>query len=120
VLYKKDMLFHLTPLDAWLEHPDRPYTTASLAAEGFIHCSPDEETLLSVANQHFATAPGPLMALLIDEDALDSPVRWEPASDRGGELFPHVYGPVNRSAVAGMLEVVRDPDGRWAKLAAWS
>jgi uncharacterized protein (DUF952 family) len=112
------MLFHLTPLDAWLEHPDRPYVTASLALEGFIHCSGDEEQALSVANARFADARGPLMVLLIDENALDAPVRWDEGDD--GVAYPHIYGPVNRAAVAGMLEVERDASGRWASLALWS
>ena len=120
---------HLTTLDGWLAHPDRPYAPASLALEGFIHCSADEAMVLAVANDRFARTPGPLMVLLIDEDALDSPVRWEPgvppagavAADNAAEvLFPHIYGPVNRAAVAGMLEVERDAGGRWATLALWS
>jgi uncharacterized protein (DUF952 family) len=129
------MILHLTTLDGWLAYPDRPYATASLALEGFIHCSPDpgsepeepdhESTVLAVANERYAHTPGPLMVLLIEEDLLDSPVRWEaaaPAPPPGSAavLFPHVYGPINRSAVVGMLEVRRDSTGRWAKLAAWS
>jgi uncharacterized protein (DUF952 family) len=112
------MLFHLTPLDAWLEHPDRPYATASLALEGFIHCSADEEQALAVANARFAGARGPLMVLLVEEGLLDAPVRWEEARDGG--THPHVYGPLNRAAVVGMLEARRDAEGRWATLAVWS
>ena len=124
--YNGEMILHLTTLDGWLAHPDRPYATASLALEGFIHCSPDETAVLAVANDRFAHTPGPLMVLLIDEDLLDSPVRWEaaapapPPGTPAAVLFPHVYGPVNRTAVAGMLEVERDATGRWATLAAWS
>jgi len=120
------MILHLTPLDDWLTAPDRPYSPRSLAAEGFVHCSPDETVGLAVANALYRDAPGPLMVLLIDEEALDSPVRWEPAAGASlpgvaeDALFPHVYGPVNRSAVVGMLEVRRGSDGRWASLAAWS
>jgi uncharacterized protein (DUF952 family) len=119
------MLLHLTTLDGWLAHPDRPYATATLALDGFIHCSADEESALAVANARFARTPGPLMMLLIEETALDSAVRWEPAGDADpgdpeAPLFPHIYGPVNRSAVAGMLEVGRDAEGRWATLALWS
>lgn len=118
--YKRGMLFHLTTLDSWLEHPDRPYAPPSLALEGFVHCSPDEETLLETANLLFADATGPLMVLLIDETALDAEVRREPAADRAGRPFPHVYGAINRGAVVGMLEAVRDDTGRWGALAPWS
>ena len=123
--YNEGMLLHLTTLDGWLAHPDRPYATATLALEGFIHCSADEESALVVANARFARTPGPLMLLLIEESALDSTVRWETGDGRDpddpdAKLFPHIYGPVNRSAVAGMLEVGRDAEGRWATLALWS
>ncbi|MFC1408381.1 DUF952 domain-containing protein [Streptacidiphilus sp. N1-12] len=127
------MILHLTTLDGWLAHPDRPYATASLALEGFIHCSPEPDSpdqqdspVLTVANDRFAHTQGPLMVLLIDEDALDSPVRWEaavpapPPGTAATVLFPHIYGPVNRSAVVGMLEVQRDHSGKWAKLIPWS
>ncbi|MCD0484617.1 DUF952 domain-containing protein [Streptacidiphilus sp. ASG 303] len=120
------MILHLTPLDDWLATPERPYAPASLAAEGFVHCSPDERTALAVANAFFAEVHGPLMVLLIDEDRLDAAVRWEepdgppPPGSAADVLFPHVYGAVNRGAVVGMLEVRRGPDGRWASLEAWS
>ncbi|AXI80121.1 DUF952 domain-containing protein [Peterkaempfera bronchialis] len=120
------MILHLAPLDDWLEAPDRPYAAASLAAEGFIHCSADEPTALAVANAFFGEVHGPLMVLLIDEERLDSAVRWEapdgppPPGVAEGVLFPHVYGAVNRSAVVGMLEVRRGPDGRWASMTVWS
>jgi hypothetical protein len=35
------MIYHLVALDDWLALPDRPYTAASLADDGFVHCSPD-------------------------------------------------------------------------------
>ena len=120
------MLLHLTPLDDWLAAPDRPYAPGALAAEGFLHCAADERTALAVANARYGEAHGPLMVLLIDEDLLDAPVRWEAAAGLpppgavDNALFPHIHGPVNRSAVVGMLEVRRGPDGRWASLEAWS
>ncbi|WP_432094947.1 DUF952 domain-containing protein [Streptomyces sp. bgisy100] len=120
------MIFHVVPLDDWLAVPDRPYAPPTLGDEGFIHCSPDEATSLAVADAFFREAVGPLMVLLIDEQLLDAPVRWEPATfppppgSGPGVLFPHVYGHINRTAVAGMLEVRRDAEGRATGLALWS
>lgn len=120
------MLFHLVPLDDWLRVPDRPYTPDSLAEEGFVHCSPDEGAVLAVADAFYREVAGPLMVLLIDEDALHAEVRLEPAAPApppgvpAGTRFPHVYGAIDRAAVTGMLEVVRDPYGRPLRLAAWS
>ncbi|MEU9981515.1 DUF952 domain-containing protein [Streptomyces sp. NPDC050856] len=109
------MLYHVVPLADWSVHPEEPYAPPSLAAEGFVHCSPDEATALGIADAFHRRAPGPLLVLRIDESLLSADVRWESA-DGGdgadGPLFPHVYGPVERAAVTGLLEVRRDADGR--------
>ncbi|MGP3927032.1 DUF952 domain-containing protein [Streptomyces sp. 8N616] len=120
------MIYHVVALDDWLAVPERPYAPPTLAEEGFIHCSPDEATTLAVADAFYRDAVGPLMALLIDEELLEAPVRWEPAAGPApagtapGVLFPHVYGHINRTAVAGMMEVQRDEDGHATGLALWS
>ena len=120
------MLFHLVPLDDWLRVPDRPYAPASLLEEGFVHCSPDESSVLAVADAFYREVEGPLMVLLIDEERLRAEVRVEAAAPKPppgvpeGTRFPHIYGAIERSAVTGMLEVVRDPYGRPLRLAAWS
>ncbi|MEV6107160.1 DUF952 domain-containing protein [Streptomyces sp. NPDC051940] len=112
------MIYHVVPLDDWLLAPDRPYAPASLAEEGFVHCSPDEEAALAVADERFRDRVGPLMVLLIDEHELTSRLVWEEAAD--GRSYPHVYGRINRSAVTGMLEVERDAEGRAHTMRAWS
>jgi uncharacterized protein (DUF952 family) len=120
------MIYHLVSLDDWLRDPDRSYAPASLAAEGFVHCSPNEQVTLAVANAYYRDEAGPLMVLLIDEEALDAQVVWEDADPEPPPgvpphtRFPHVYGRVNRSAVAGMMEVRRDADGTAVALALWS
>ncbi|MFF1872033.1 DUF952 domain-containing protein [Streptomyces sp. CB03911] len=120
------MILHLAPLDDWLTDPGRPYATASLLTDGFIHCSADERTALAVANAFFADSPGPLMVLLIEESLVEPMVKWE-APDGGpvpdatpGVLYPHIYGRLNRSAVVGLEKVERGPDKRWASLSPWS
>ncbi|MEU2079405.1 DUF952 domain-containing protein [Streptomyces sp. NPDC013489] len=107
------MLLHVVPLADWSAAPDAPYAPASLAAEGFVHCSPDEAAALVIADTRYREVPGPLLVLVIDEERLAGEVRWEGS---GGILFPHVYGPVERDAVASVLEVRRDADGRAREL----
>ncbi|KRV49691.1 hypothetical protein AQ490_20285 [Wenjunlia vitaminophila] len=119
------MILHLVRPDEWSRHPERPYAPASLAEEGFVHCSPDEATALAVADSLYRDTPSPLLVLLIDEAALDAPVRWEdpaPSPPPGcppGVRFPHVYGPVNRTAVTGLMQVRRDAEGRSVALVPW-
>jgi uncharacterized protein (DUF952 family) len=117
------MIYHVVPLDEWNADPGRPYAPASLAEDGFVHCSPDEETTLTVVNAFYRTAPRPLLALLLDEGRLTARCVWEaavpapPPVVAEGTLFPHVFGPVDRDAVVRVLEVRWDEEGRATGLA---
>ncbi|MGQ5596915.1 DUF952 domain-containing protein [Streptomyces sp. ESR1.13] len=116
------MIYHVVPLAEWNAGPDGPYAPASLATDGFVHCSPDEAATLAVVNAYYRGAPRPLVALLLDEDRLTARCVWEapdPAPPPGvaaGTLFPHVYGPVDREAVQRVLEVRWDDGGRATRL----
>ena len=83
------------------------YLAPSLAEEGFIHASGDEEQMLRVAARLFAGRTD-LLALDVDTERLpdDSPVIREPA--RSGEIYPHVYGPINPDAVVRVRPLVPD------------
>ncbi|MEU2243494.1 DUF952 domain-containing protein [Streptomyces sp. NPDC018338] len=110
------MLLHVVPLADWSADPTdptAPYAPASLAAEGFVHCSADEPAALAIADGPYRAVPGPLLVLVIDESLLGGEVRWEGSA---GRLFPHVYGPIERAAVTAVLEVRRDADGRAREL----
>ncbi|MFF8840009.1 DUF952 domain-containing protein [Streptomyces sp. NPDC015130] len=108
------MLLHVVPLADWSADPAAPYAPASLAAEGFVHCSADEAAALAIADGPYRSVTGPLLVLVIDESRLAGEVRWE---DSGGRLYPHVYGAIERAAVTEVLEVRRDADGRARELA---
>ena len=84
------------------------YRAPSLAEEGFIHASGDEAQMLRVAARLFSCRDD-LLALDVDTERLpeDSPVIREPA--RSGEIYPHVYGPINPAAVVRVRALV--PDG---------
>ncbi|MER7108989.1 DUF952 domain-containing protein [Streptomyces sp. NPDC000229] len=111
------MLLHVVPEPEWSAGAENPYRPASLAREGFVHCSGDEETALAVAGAHYRDVPGPLLLLTLDEALLTAEVRREGTGDR---LFPHVYGPVDRAAVTGVREIRRDAAGRVTGLAPWA
>lgn len=63
-------------------------------ADGYIHLSTADQ-LGETARRHYAGCDG-LRLLEVDLGALDS-VRWE--ASRGGDLFPHLYGPLPLAAV---------------------
>ena len=90
------------------------YTPPSLAREGFVHCTATRSTLLAVARDYYDAATPPLLVLEIDPARLAAELRFEaPAPIAGGgtghlasgELFPHLYGPLELSAVVGVGEL---------------
>lgn len=66
---------------------------------GFIHCSLRHQ-LPGVAEFLYGmyTGPDDLVVLVIDENRLSAPVRYEPPAP-GAEDFPHIYGPLPIEAV---------------------
>ncbi len=114
-------LLHLTDLGRWLD-AETDIDADSLHTEGFVHASPDEPTVLAVANSRYSGAKGQQVVLVIDPGRLEAQVRWEapsPAPPPGvdaGVLFPHIYGPIPRAAVAEVRYLRRDPDGTFTRV----
>ena len=113
-------VWHMTELARWQAAGERGEVAAdSLDSDGFVHASPDVETLLAVANAFYRETPAtqPLVALAVDTESVDAEVRWEaadPAPPPGAApdvRFPHIYGPVPHAAVTGVLHLRRDPSG---------
>ncbi len=82
-------------------------TTPSLQSEGFIHASPAHQ-LNRVANLYYAQSPR-LLLLTVQVSTVQAEIRWEPAST--GDLYPHIYGPLNLDAVVQVTSVDRGPAG---------
>lgn len=101
-------IFHAATREDWERAPDAPYSPASLAREGFVHCS-TRETLIESADLHFRGRTD-LLVLGIDASALGDALRWELAPARG-TLFPHVYRPIDRRAVVALAPLVPRADG---------
>ena len=76
-------------------------------ADGYIHLSTAAQAP-ETARLHFA-AQSNLVLLRIDADALGAALRWEPS--RGGQLFPHLYGPLDCALVDAATPIDLDPDG---------
>jgi uncharacterized protein (DUF952 family) len=102
-------IYHLVLRSAWELESTAPYRAASLAIEGFIHCS-NANQVAGAANRFYANATD-LFILHIDPAQLTSPLRYEAAAN--GELFPHIYGPIDRAAILKVEPMQRGPDGVW-------
>ncbi|ABS22201.1 protein of unknown function DUF952 [Bacillus cytotoxicus NVH 391-98] len=77
---------------------------ASLAEEGFIHCSFLEQSL-SVAEKHFRTEKE-LVLLLIDSTRVQAETKYEKSSN--GQEYPHVYGTIHIDAVIDAIPFYRE------------
>jgi uncharacterized protein (DUF952 family) len=107
--------FHLVPDVVWAAtERSAPYEAASLASEGFAHCTDGIGALGATFDRYYAVDPRPFLALTVDLDALDVPWRY----DVPGSPYPHIYGPIGRTAVRSVSRVERRPDGRFAGLGA--
>ncbi len=76
-------------------------------ADGFIHLSRGSQ-VAETLDKHFNGVAG-LMLAAVDLSGLGDTVRWEPS--RGGQLFPHIYGPLPVEAVVSFAAVERNADG---------
>ncbi len=72
------------------------YESASLATEGFIHAS-KEEQVKGVLERHFKNQAD-LLLLHIDESKLTAELKYERAP-AVNEEFPHIFGRLNIDAV---------------------
>ncbi len=102
-----DRLVHLCSRQAWESAQEAGiYQAPSLAQVGFIHCSRPEQ-ILEVANRFYA-GQNDLLLLWIDPHRLQAEIRWEPAD---GQVFPHIYGPLNLDAIIHVQEFAPGVDG---------
>lgn len=95
------MIYHIVLPDSWEEQKDNgSYTHESLEKEGFIHCSYDTQ-LDAVLGRYYSGADRVLI-LSIDTGKLTSELIEEPST--GGEIYPHIYGKINRDAIVSLSE----------------
>jgi uncharacterized protein (DUF952 family) len=99
-----ELIFHICPEADWQSSGiTGPYAGSSRSlANGFLHFSVREQ----LAKSFFKHFPGPaglviLAVRMADLAPLGVDVRWE--ASRGGALFPHLYSPLPRAAVAAVI-----------------
>jgi uncharacterized protein (DUF952 family) len=76
--------------------------------DGFIHFSTASQVRVTAA-RHYAGRGG-LVLIAFDATVLGPGLRREPS--RGGELFPHLYGPLDPKAALWVRDLPAGPDGR--------
>lgn len=89
-------IYHIVPADEWQRQQASPtYEAASLHTEGFIHLSTKEQ-VAGVLERYYRNVPN-LLLLHVDTTKLTHALKYEVSTNN--ELFPHLYGPLNRDAV---------------------
>jgi uncharacterized protein (DUF952 family) len=102
-----DKILHICTQSEWqTAQTTSEYRAESLATAGFIHCSRPEQ-ILKVANQYYPGVSN-LVLLWINIDKLNADLRWE---ESDGDVFPHLYGPLNLDAVIVVLPFPPDKAG---------
>ena len=110
-----DRIYHLAIVGEWNEatDADAPYRRStlgkSLAEEGFIHCSMVDQ--VQMIGDLVYRGRDDVLLLTIEVARVDSDIRVEPVGD-GGEMFPHIYGPLPLDAVTQAHPIPLGADGR--------
>jgi uncharacterized protein (DUF952 family) len=76
-------------------------------ADGFIHLSTAAQAH-ETARRYFAGQTD-LVLLAIDDGDVAPALKWEPS--RGGDLFPHIYGPLATGLVKSVRDIALDAEG---------
>lgn len=99
-------LYHLFASDQYLVDP----SPTGLDDEGFVHLSSADQ-LIATAERWFAGASD-LKVVVLEQSVLEDSLRWEDLYDHG-ELFAHLYAPIPKEAIVGVVALHRDTDGRY-------
>ena len=105
------IIYHLITERDWATAQEAGlFRPGSFSDEGFVHCSQDEEQMLRVAQRLYAGRDD-LLALEVDTERQNYRVVWEPS--RSGEIYPHIYGPLDTAAVVQARRLIMDGEGNF-------
>ena len=95
------LIYHIVTPEVWETFKNKDfYKAESLHSEGFIHCSYAEQ-LDGVLQRYYKTAEKVLI-LEIETEKLQSKLVEEASTNN--EIYPHIYGAINRDAIIGIKE----------------
>ena len=94
-------IYHIVTPAVWDKYKTEDfYEASSLESEGFIHCSFAEQ-VNTVLDRYYRDEKT-ILLLEIETEKLTAKLINEPST--GGEIYPHVYGKINRDAIVGIEE----------------
>lgn len=103
------LIYKILPVSEWRGAQAKGVFEGSAIdlTDGYIHFSTAAQAQ-ETARRYFRDRAD-LMLLAVEADALGEALKWEPS--RGGDLFPHLYGPLAASAVVEKRALALDADG---------
>jgi uncharacterized protein (DUF952 family) len=103
------MIYHMCRADEWEEAVAAGTYSGSSQdrLDGFIHFSTAEQIVES-ARRHRAGQAG-LLLVAVEAKRLGDRLKWE--KSRGGDLFPHLYGPLDPAESASVRSLPLGADG---------
>ncbi len=103
------IIYKIVPATLWQDALNRgEFKGASIdLTDGYIHLSTAEQARETAA-RHFAGQDG-LVLVAVYAEKLGDKLVFEPS--RGGDLFPHLYGPLTLDAVLWAKPLPLDADG---------
>jgi uncharacterized protein (DUF952 family) len=103
------MIYHMCRAEEWAaaKSAGMYHGSSQDLADGFIHFSTGEQIAES-ARKH-RTGQAGLVLVTVDAAVMGERLHWEPS--RGGELFPHLYGPLYPAESAKVEPLPIGPDG---------
>ena len=104
-----DIIYKIVPATLWQDALNAgEFKGASIdLADGYIHLSTAGQARETAA-RHFAGQDA-LVLVAVDAEKLGDKLVFEPS--RGGDLFPHLYGPLTLDAVLWKKPLPLDADG---------
>ncbi len=90
-----EKIYHICQIEDWrAAQKQGKYAPPSVETDGFIHFSRAEQ-VEKVINTFYKDLPH-LVLLHTEIDKIVPELKWE---ESDGEIFPHIYGPLNLDAV---------------------
>ena len=104
------LIFKIVDRTAWSKaQPSGEFMGSPVdLTDGFMHFSAPGQ-LAETASRHFAGQKN-LILVAVGAESLGDALKWEPS--RGGDLFPHLYGPLSMEHVVWAKELLCDDEGK--------
>lgn len=103
------MIYHITLPALWLRAQETGfYLPEEFDKDGFIHCS-NEDQIVDVANRYYMGQTGRII-LRLNPKKLTSKLVYENLIG-GSDLFPHIYGKLDLSAVDAFAPLEQNDNG---------